>query len=250
MHDDDDFDPFAPGGGAASGGDGEHADVRVISIGALDAHPLRNERSGVRTGHATTSLVRAGELTILVDPSLPAQVLAARLDERVGLDVSDITHVFLTSFRPDVRRGLAALSGATWWVSADEREAVGVPLAHQARHAEETGDAEARELLLREVALLHKCEPAPDELAPGVSLFPLAGVTPGLTGLLVEQDRHTLLIAGDAVPTPEHLEQGEAPRWAADLDQAKASFNEALEIADVLVLGRDNLVVNPRKGLF
>jgi hypothetical protein len=37
---------------------------------------------------------------------------------------------------------------------------------------------------------------------------------------------------------------------AADTDQARESFAEAVEIADVLVLGRDNAVSNPTKRGF
>jgi hypothetical protein len=36
----------------------------------------------------------------------------------------------------------------------------------------------------------------------------------------------------------------------ADREAAKESFEEAVEIADVLVLGRDNLVVNRTKKMF
>ena len=59
-------------------------DVRVISIGALAAHPLWDEREPARTGHATTSLIRTGKRVIVVDPGLPGAVLAARLSERAG----------------------------------------------------------------------------------------------------------------------------------------------------------------------
>lgn len=225
-------------------------DLRIISIGALDAHPLWNERTSVRTGHATTSLIRATDAVILVDPGLPAQIIAARLAERTGLEPSAVTHVFMTSFRPDVRRGLEAFESATWWISETERESVGVPLATQLQHAMNEGETELAQALEGEVALLQRCDAAPDELAKGVSLFPLPGVTPGLTGLLLADQRHTTLICGDAIPTLEHLEQGQAPKTAIDVAQARESFSEAIEIADLLVLGRDNLVVNPTKKPF
>ena len=226
------------------------AEVRVVSIGALDAHPLRGEREPLRTGHATTTLIVSGESRILVDPGLPAPALAARLDERAGLRVADITHVFLTSFRPDARRALPAFETAAWLIGAEERESVGVPLVHELRRAQEAGDAELAETIGAEIALLQRCEPAPDAVAPHVDLFPLHGVTPGLTGLIVPDPRHTLLVCGDAVPTVEHLERGVAPKWAADPERALESLSEAIEIADLLVLGRDNMVVNPTKRPF
>ena len=39
-------------------------DIRVISIGTLSANPLWGEREAVRTGHATTTLIQAGQRTI------------------------------------------------------------------------------------------------------------------------------------------------------------------------------------------
>ncbi|GAB4553168.1 MAG: hypothetical protein Tsb0013_15580 [Phycisphaerales bacterium] len=225
-------------------------DTRVISIGALDAHPLWDERAPVRTGHATTTLVRTGDLVLIVDPALPAEILTARLKERANLQPSDITHVFLTSFRPDVRRALPLFDGATWWLSEAEREAVGVPMIATLQEADEAGDEDAKAIIAREIALLRKTTAAPDTLAPGVDLFPLPGVTPGLTGLLIPEQRHTLLIAGDAIPTFEHLERGIVPRWAAEPEQAKESFMEGVEIADLIIPGRDNLLVNPSRGPF
>ena len=52
------------------------------------------------------------------------------------------------------------------------------------------------------------------------------------------------------MPTVEHLETGKVLLPAADADQARESFAEAVEIADQLVLGRDNLVVNPARRAF
>ena len=103
-------------------------DYRIISIGVLSRHELWPEPQEPRTPHATTTLVRSGERMILVDPGLPPQVITARLHERSGLKASDITHIFLTNFRPAHRWGLPAFPGATWWISEGEREAIGTGL--------------------------------------------------------------------------------------------------------------------------
>lgn len=223
---------------------------RVISIGTLEANPLWEERSPVRTGHATTTLVTSTDRRILVDPGLPPQVLEARLKERANLKPEDITHVFLTSFRPDTRRGIERFGEATWWIHEAEREGVGVPLLGELSRAADAGEHELAEALKRDAAILKRCEPAPDSLAPGVALFPVPGVTPGLAGLLLEHPRYTVLICGDAIPTVEHLEQGKVVPWAADIEQARESFIEAVEIADLVVCGRDNVAVNPTKRPF
>jgi glyoxylase-like metal-dependent hydrolase (beta-lactamase superfamily II) len=231
-------------------------DVRIISIGALAAHPLRGERGSVRTGHGTTTLVQLDKKKILIDPSLPPAVLGPRLEERAGLKPQEITHVFLTSFNPELRRGLLAFEKATWWIHEDEREQIGAAMAAKLHEAAEEGDKTLREALELEVAILRRCQPAPDSLAAErggsggkVDLFPLPGVTPGLCGLLVTTPRAGILICGDAVPTVEHLEEGKVLA-AADLDKAQASFTEAIEIADLLILGRDNIAINPTKRPF
>ena len=84
----------------------------------------------------------------------------------------------------------------------------------------------------------------------GVTLFPMPGVTPGSCGLLIEEARHTTLICGDAIPTLAHLEQGKVLPTALSVDRARQSFEEAVEIADLLIPGRDNLVVSPMKRAF
>lgn len=223
---------------------------RVISIGCLDAHPLWNERSPVRTGHGTTTLIVSGNTRVLVDPSLPGPILSARLSERANLQPSEITHVFLTSFRPDLRRGLTIFEDAKWLVGERERETVGVGLVQQLQRVEEEGDEELIRGLHSEIATLRRCEPAPDRIAKDIDLFPLPGVTPGLTGLLLPLARFTVLVCGDAVPTVEHLEQGKVPQWAGDVEAAKESFMEAVDVADLLIPGRDNLTINPTKRPF
>ncbi len=225
-------------------------DFRIISIGTLAAHPLWGERSPVRTGHATTTLINSEGKRIIVDPGLPPQVIAARLGERAGLEPRDVTHVFLTAFKPDMFRGIMAFERAVWWVSEMEREGVGVPMAQALRDGSVNDEPELMERLQQEVALLKRCVPAPDKLAERVDLFPLPGVTPGSCGLLLAEPRHTTLIAGDAAPTVEHIEQGKVLQHAADVEQAKESLMEMIEISDLIIPGRDNITVNPTKRPF
>lgn len=225
-------------------------DVRVISLGTLAAHPLWEEKGSVRTGHATTTLVRSGKAAILIDPGLPEQVLVARLRERAGIGPKDITHVFLTSFKPDTTRGITGFEHANWWVSLGEREGVGVPLVAELQRASADGEQELKSRLELDVAILRRCEPAPDRLAPGIDLFPLPGVSPGLAGVLCAGPRSTTLVCGDAIATIEHLERGMVLPNCADMNKARESFQEAVEIADFLVLGRDNMVPNPVKRPF
>jgi len=221
--------------------------VHVISIGTLAANPLWDERVPVRTGHATTSLIVAGGRNILVDPGLPGQILAARLGERLNMTPGDVTDVVLTSFKADMRRGLDAFAEADWWISETEREGVGVPMIVELKRAEEGGDEELIGMLRREIAILQRCKPIPDTLAPGVDCFPMPGVTPGSIGLLVLQANATILIAGDGVATGEHIAQGKVLPTCVDIEAAQASFTEAVEIADQIVPGRDNVQSIPAR---
>lgn len=219
-------------------------DYRVISIGALSRHELWEEQSPPHTAHATTTLVRSGGHVILIDPGLPVSVIVARLKERSGLNPAAITDVFLTNFRPAHRQGLMAFENATWYISEMERESVGTYLAQQLR---QNPPPDIRPLLEQEVAILKRCEPAPDRLADQVDLFPLPGFSPGTCGILLSHINSTTLLAGDAVATVEHLEGGRVLKGCYDTAQAHDSFLEAIEIADVVIPGHDNLLLNPTR---
>lgn len=233
-------------------------EFRIISIGALGAHPLWNERTPMRTGHATTTLIRSGDATIIVDPGLPAPALKARLGERAGITPDKVTHVYLTSFHPEARRGITLFEHADWMLSEKERETVGVPIAQSLGRLAETAEVAKQagepmhedqqtmlEVLQRDIAVLARTQAAPDSLADNVDLFPLPGYSPGTCGLLLAGSTHTTLICGDAIPTVEHLEQGKVLPGCVDREQALSSFGEAIEIADLLIPGRDNLLINP-----
>jgi len=238
----------------------KNMDIRILSIGALAAHPLWDERHPVRTGHSTTVLIQTGDAKIIVDPGLPAAILKARLAERAGLTPDKITHVFLTSFNPECRRGIELFDKAHWLIGEKERESVGVPIAQSLARlaetkeiAEQSGEAfdESQQTMLdilqRDVAELSRCQPAPDSIVDNVDLFPLPGFSTGLCGLLLAEPARTTLICGDAIPTSEHLQEGKVLPTCADRELAQESFKEAIEIADVIICGRDNIVINPTK---
>jgi len=228
-------------------------DIRILSIGTLSAHPLWNERSPVRTGHSTTTLIQSGDAKIIVDPGLPPQAVEARLAERANLTPDQITHVFLTSFNPENRRALELFAQADWLISPTERETVGIPLAQSLaqlaqskQQADEAGDQLPEDeqilmdILTKDIQILSKIKPAQDTIAKAIDLFPLPGVSQGTCGLLISEPTTTTLICGDAIPTIEHLQAGQVLE-GADRKTAQASYQEAIEIADFLVLGRDNI---------
>lgn len=220
-------------------------DYRIISIGTLSYHELWGVSQQQRTAHATTTLIQSGDVNILVDPGLPGQAVTARLTERAGLTPDDIHIVFLTSFRPAHRRGLTAFAKSKWFIAEMERETVGRRLVEDFQQQDH--DAETQDLYRQEIAVLKQCETAPDTLAEHVDLFPMYGYSPGTCGLLLSYPRRTVLLTGDAAPTAEHVRQGRVLRGAFDVEQAQESLKEAIEIADVIVPGHDNVLLNPTR---
>jgi glyoxylase-like metal-dependent hydrolase (beta-lactamase superfamily II) len=218
--------------------------IDIISIGTLSHNPFWNEQGAARAAHATTTLVRDGSRTILVDPSLPPELLIHRLSERTGLVPGNIDIVFLTNFLPVHRRGLQLFDNADWLIGPEERRTVAEYLNQV---LEEVGGGEGENVsdpieVEQELALLGQTEPAPDKLTPGVHLFPSPGATAGSAGLLITGLK-TMVIAGDAVLTRAHYEHGRVYERSADAARARESFADIAEIADIIVPGHDNLFV-------
>lgn len=220
------------------------ARLDIISIGTLSRNRLWNETAVVRTPHSTCSLIRIGKQTILVDPGLPGAAMVARLNERTGLAPAAITTVFLTNFRPAHRAGLAIFSNAKVLIHENEQQAIRQQLSHLIEQAPDE-DID-RAVLRQELDLLETIQPAPDQLAENVDLFPLFGYSPGQCGLLVSSPMTSILLTGDAVPTQDHFLAGQVLPDSYDIKQAQESLQEVYEIADLIVPGHDNWFVNPR----
>jgi len=216
----------------------------VISIGCLSRNRLWQESAPVRAAHATTTLIRDGNTTILVDPSLPAQVLEKLLFDRAGLAPRQIEAVFLTSFRPVHRRGLDLFAQADLFMGRKEIDSV-------RRHLDETGernppDEQVRALIRSEGEILGRLKAAPDRFTPQVHLFPTPGPSVGSCSLLLTPLTRTVAVTGDAVLTRAHFEAGMVFEQSFDAEAAKESLTELMEIADIFVPGHDNVILPTR----
>jgi glyoxylase-like metal-dependent hydrolase (beta-lactamase superfamily II) len=220
----------------------------VISIGTLSRNRLWDESAAVRTPHATTTLVIDGERQILVDPSLPGEILDARFNERTGGSLADITDVFCTTLRPIHRRGLDLLGHAKWWCSEAEMEACARHLQGLLESAERL-DGEQAAAIEADIEIVRKFKPAPERLTPQVHLFPLAGASVGSAGLLLIEPTSSVLVAGDAVITAEHFARGQVWQGCTDTEGALESLQDAIEIADVIIPGHDNIIPTARNLL-
>ncbi|MGN6728130.1 MAG: MBL fold metallo-hydrolase [Tepidisphaeraceae bacterium] len=218
--------------------------VDVISIGTLSRNLLWKESEAVRTPHATCTLIRTDKRNLLIDPGLPGPVLAARLFERSGLRPEQIDTVFVTNSRPAHRAGAGIFTKAVKLIHELEQQFVLQHLQNLLNESED--DADDRKTIENEIALLESFKPADDKLAPQVELFPLFGYTPGTCGILVSTPTHSTLLTGDAVATADHLLAGQVLPGCVNLQQAKESLQEIYEIADIVIPGHDNVMMNPR----
>jgi len=215
-------------------------EYHVISIGTLSRNRFWNETSAKRPAHSTTVLIREKTTTILVDPGLPGELLAQRLDERAGLKPEQIDVVFLTTFRPVHRRGLRLFSASSWLMYEPEVESMRGCLAQAEQNVDGGSDDETARLVREEQWLLDRIKPADEKLTPAVHLFPLVGVSPGAAGLLLATPSRTVIVAGDAVVTQDYFASGRVYEQVFDVEAAQSSFSEIVEIADEVIPGHDN----------
>ncbi len=215
--------------------------VDVINIGTLSRNRFWEEAPGARVAHATTTLIRDGDLTILVDPSLPAELMAHRLDERAGITPDKIDIVFLTNFKPVHRRGLPIFSDAEWVIGQVEHEAV-LDVLNHAMSGMGPGDVNVSlNELNTEFELAGRFKPVGDTLSEHVDFFPAYGATAGSGALLVRAAR-TVVVAGDAIINRDYLINGRVWERCVEPESARESFSELLEIADVVIPGHDNII--------
>lgn len=216
----------------------------MISIGTLSANRLWGEFSSVRTAHATTTLVTTEDRLIMVDPSLPAMALQARLNERTGKQLSDITDVFCTTLRPVHRRSIGAFPHANWWCSEAELEAY-------SRGLEDMRDAAGRihaetDDMAADMDQLKKFRPCSAQFSRQVSFYPLSGPSPGAAGLLLTPATQTIIVAGDAAVTAEHVQRGQVWEGCHDTAAALETLTDLLEIAEIIICGHDNVMITSR----
>ncbi|MFP4106544.1 MAG: MBL fold metallo-hydrolase [Phycisphaerae bacterium] len=223
-------------------------DYSVISIGTLSHHRLWGESKPIRTAHATTTLLTDGDRKILVDPSLPGAILEARYNERTGGTFADVTDVFCTTLRPTHRRALPELDHVNWWAFGDEIDTYTMQMQQVLGSAERL-DADSKADIEKDLQLLQRFRPAPDKFSEQVSVYPLAGPTPGHCGLLLTPATQTIVIAGDAAVTRDHVQAGQIWQGCLDREQAMDSLSDVLELAEVIIPGHDNVMYLPQRWM-
>lgn len=220
----------------------------IVSIGTMESNLLWEEKGKVRNGHLTTTLVTDEDRTILVDPSLPGEILEARFNERTGKTLDSVTDVFCTTLHPSCRRGLPSLVGANWWCSETELVDFNRHLTQLAETVDRLDGADAQ-YIESERDIIGRFRCTPDKFSSQVGIFPLPGYSPGCAGLLLTPTTHTILITGPAATTQGHINRGMVWENCQDRDMAKESLVEILEIADVIIPGFDNIMFCPQRWM-
>ncbi len=197
----------------------------LLNIGTLGQNRLWGETTRRRAHLCTMTVLRAGNLNILVDPSRDPREMPRCLDEGCGLAPDQIDLVFLTHFHGDHRRGLEAFPNAVWLMADDE-------IAHWWEHTRDDAP---------EYPLLERLERAEDRLAEGVELCPTPGHTPHHCGLSVEAEEGLrVLVAGDAVMSRGHYLARQPYADKAHLDMALHTMDRIVAEADIVIPGHDN----------
>lgn len=204
----------------------------MLTIGHLSRNRYWGEVDdrAYREPLCTCTLIRAGDIRIVVDPGLAPEAMACVLDRRAGIAPGSIDIVFLTHFHGDHRVGLAAFPDAEWVMPAREIE--------HARRESAAGSADR--------AVLDRLRPVGPELIPGITVVATPGHSVGHTSLLFESEGRQIAVAGDAAMTRDFFRHRDFYFNTVDPEAAVSSIDIIARVADVVVPGHDNDFLNTR----
>lgn len=197
----------------------------IVNIGALSMNKFWGETVRLHQTSATCTLLDVDGTRLLVDPSPYPDELERKLFDTTGLRPDAIDQVFVTHFHGDHRFGLDLFPDAEWLMA-------------------QAGLDEWRERNPSEAAQIDRFLPAEGRLAEGVRLYHAPGHTQGLHGLSVETRWGTLIVAGDAVMTPEFFEAEEGFHNSVDFVQATATIQAIKQDAALVIPGHGNIILN------
>ena len=202
----------------------------VLTIGHLSRNRYWGEADdrSHREPLCTSTLIRTGDRTIVVDPSLDPEGMAHILDRRAGIAPESVDVVFLTHFHADHRVGMEAFEHAEWFMAIEEIEHWNRDLL---ANAPERG-------------VLDRLEPVRGDLVPGVELIATPGHTPGHASLLLESEGRRIVVAGDAAMTGDFFRHRDYYFNTAGPAAAVRSIDAIAGVADIVVPGHDNHFLN------
>ena len=197
----------------------------IVNIGTLSMNKFWGETERVRSGTATCTLLRVGDTRLLVDPSPWPDDLARLLFDRAGLRPAEIDLVYVTHFHGDHRFGLELFDGKPWLMAA-------------------AGLSEWRGKSPQDAVLIARFLPAEGRLPEGLRLAPTPGHTWGHHALSLGTRWGPLLVAGDAVMTPEFYAAEEGYHNSVDFPLAAQTIRDIKQAAKLVIPGHGNIILN------
>jgi glyoxylase-like metal-dependent hydrolase (beta-lactamase superfamily II) len=202
----------------------------LITIGNISRNLYwgESDERAHRAALCTCTLVTLGDGTkLLVDPSLTEEAaMAAELDRRTGLRLSDVSAVFLTHEHGDHHFGLKHFPNARWLAPPP----VAAALNDSGQYARKIETVESGERTLFGVI---------DVLA-----------TPGHTlshhSLRFDCEGLSVVIAADAAMTRDFWRDRRGYFNSVDKEMAARTIESLAALADIIVPGHDNYFLNQR----
>ncbi|WP_191971779.1 MBL fold metallo-hydrolase [Streptomyces luteolifulvus] len=148
-----------------------------------------------------------------------------------GLDAQDIDTVVLTHAHWDHVQNIDLFPNATLVLHPDERRYAHTPHANDWATPAWTG------LLLEQLPVREVKDG--EEIIPGVDIIGLPGHSPGSIGVIVQTDRGSATITGDALHFAYVARTKRNPLVFWDADLAARSIERVLTVSDVVYPGHD-----------
>ena len=195
----------------------------VLTMGNISRNLFWGEDDSTarRPAMCTSTFIKVGATTIVVDPPFTPENMDALLDRRVGLKAKDIDIVFVTHTHGDHLVGLEAFENATFYMPKGEIQIL--------------SDQE-----IKKRPILGKFKPATGQLAKGIEVLDMPGHTNTLQGLLFKSGKVRIAITGDAVMTSDFFKAQKGYFNSVDFDKASQTIVQLSKIADIIVPGHDN----------
>lgn len=213
-----------------------------ITLGHLSRNKFWGE-SDIAQYHsvvATTTLVQADGLNILVDPTLPVEQTEELLRLHAGLGREDIDIVYATHYHADHRIDADCYPNAKLYMS--EATLADIQIAME--------EVKQGRGVPQFVVGLEDFRAAPEQLAPGVQLYALPGHTDGNTGLMLDAPEGKVLLSGDTIMGEEYFCAGEGYWFNTSAEKTHLSIVLAAQHADVVVPGHGDWFLTKGRSAF
>ena len=199
----------------------------LITIGNISRNRYWGEgdEKGHRPAICTCTLITLTDGTrLLVDPSLTdVTAMANELDRRAGLQLADVTAVFITHEHGDHHFGLKHFPDARWLAAPPVADALNASRQY-AKTVESIGSL----------------------LFDAIEVVPTPGHTLSHHSLRFDCERQSVVIAADAAMTRDFWRDRRGYFNSADMNLAAQTIEQLETIADVVVPGHDNYFLHPR----